>query len=182
MKKPAILIMAVTLMMIGVLILEFHLSNNELPQIMPDDYFDLVSTVSHQESKILVIGEDLPFPESIEHVVLSSFHGLSNQMIEDIDYIIIHLSSNQTEFSLTIDEIHTLKLLNHQGVSIIFVGLSSYDFLNIDSNIAFNYPYGVGVIMMNPNSFDQGLYQIYEPNTNNLELRLYNVLRMMVSK
>lgn len=182
MKKPALLIMAVTFTMIGILVLEFHLSSDTSLNLIPDDYLELIEVVSNQESKILLIGEDLPFPESIEHQVLTNFADLSNAVLGENDFVIIHASDNSSNHSFTLDQIQILKLLNQQGVSIIFVGLSSYDFLNIDSELAASYPYGVGVIMMNPNAFDQGLYEIHAPNTNNLELRLYNVLRMMVPR
>jgi hypothetical protein len=182
MKKPAILIMAVTGMMIGILVLEFHLSKVVTLDIIPDDYSILIDTVSNQESKILLIGEELPFPESIQHDVLDSFDELLDSNIGQNDFIIIHASNNSTNHCFTTDQINILKSLNHRGVSIIFVGLSSYDFLNIDKEIQSSYPSGVGVIMMNPNTFDQGLYQIHAPHSNNLELRLYQVLRMMVPR
>ena len=182
MKKPALLIMAVTFTMIGILVLEFHLSNTTSINLIPDDYLELMEVVSNQKSRILLVGEDLPFPESIDHQVISNIEDLSDSVIGQNDFIIIHVSNNSSNHSFTLDQIQTLKLLNQEGVSIIFVVLSSYDFLNIDSELAASYPYGVGVIMMNPNSFDQGLYEIYAPNTNNLELRLYNVLRMIVPR
>ncbi|MDO9629818.1 MAG: hypothetical protein Q7I99_07935 [Acholeplasmataceae bacterium] len=182
MKKPAILIMSVTLMMIGVLVLEYHLSSNRKLNMIPDDYFEFVDLVSNQESRIILLGDNLPFPESIQHQVLSSFDELSNSILGENDFIIIHASKNSSNHCFTLEEILMLKLFNQQGVTILFVGLSSYDFLNIDSSISTSYPYGVGVIKMNPNSFDQGDYEIYAPQTTNLELRLYNVLRMMVSR
>jgi len=182
MKTPAILIMTVTLMVIGILILEFHLSNENRVNSIPDDYSELLASVQNQESKILLIGEDLPFPKSMNHQVVSSMNELSVHSLGQIDFIIVNTSNQFINPVFSTAQIDMLKLYNQQGASIIFIGLTSYDFLDINHDISSNYPYGIGIIKMNPNSFDQGNYEIYIPTTNNPELKLYNVLRMIVSR
>jgi len=182
MKTPAILIMTVTLFVIGILVLDFHLSNQNQSKIVPDDYSELITSVESLESKILLIGEDLPFPDSIKHQVVSSIDDLSHSNLGEIDYIIVHSSNYSTNQVFSIDQMNMLKLYNQHGAAIIFVGQSNYDFLGIDNDILSNYPYGIGMIKLNPNSFEQNLYEIHEPITSNLELRLYNVLRMMVPR
>jgi hypothetical protein len=182
MKTPAILIMTVTLMMIGILVLEFHLSNQSQDQLIPEDYSELLTSVQNLDSNILLIGEDLPFPESIKHQVVSSIDDLEISNLGQIDFIIIHISNHLANPIFSTDQIEMLKLYNEQGASIIFVGLVNYDFLEIDHDISVGYPREIGVIKLNPNSFDLGNYEIHIPTTSNLELRLYNVLRMMVPR
>jgi hypothetical protein len=182
MKTPAILITTVTFLMIGILILDFHLSNSQDNILIPDDFSELIATVQSLDSKILLIGEDLPFPESIQHQVISNIDELSIFNLGQIDYIIVHHSNHLSHHKFSTEQINLLKLYNQQGASIIFVGLSSYDFLEIDEEVLINNPSGIGMIKMNPNAFDQRNYEVHVPQTNNLELRLYNVLRMMVQK
>ena len=182
MKTPAILIMTVTMVMIGILVLEFHLSNNNQDQRIPSDYSELLASVQRLESNILLIGEDLPFPESIKHQVFSSIEDLSNTDFVQVDFIIIHFSNSLSNQIFSTKQIDLLKLYNQQGATIIFVELISYEFLEIGCHLSMNYPSGIGVIKMNPNSFDQDNYEVHIPTTNNLELRLYNVLRMMVPR